>query len=93
MALPFGRKINEQYHLENALTFMHKCLHDYFNKQILKNFLIKIVIQRNSYVKFDAFSRRNGAFIFPRKRSEAKVLFMFYINQYPARNKNYGKYE
>ena len=59
----FGEKINGQFRLENALNLPHEFLYDNFNKRILLNFLVKIVI-KNAGVKFDAFSKRNGSFIF-----------------------------
>ena len=52
-------KKTEPFRLENALI-----LTGIFSKISLLNF------HKNSYVKFDAFSRKNGSFIFP----DAKVL-------------------
>ena len=46
-------------------------MYDIFNKKIYLNFLVKNVIKK-SYVKFDAFSRQNGSFIFPQNGGAQK---------------------
>ena len=41
----FLEKINEQFRLENTPNLTHDILYDDFNKKILLNFLVKLVIQ------------------------------------------------
>ena len=68
----------ESFLLEDASNLTYEFLYDTFNFQ--EN-LFKIVIE-NSCVKFDAFLRRDGIFIFKNKalRSESvKVLYLFNI--------------
>ena len=48
-------KINEQFHLDNASNLTIEIFYYNFNKKILLNFLVKIVVKTR--VKLDAFSR------------------------------------
>ena len=60
--MPPLKKRNELFRLENVSNLTPElCM------TILENFLAKIIIQ-SSCVKFYAFLRGNGSFIFPPKR-------------------------
>ena len=59
----FRRKLNEVFCHENISNLTHNFCKAILIEQNLQNFLLKIII-KNSYVKFNAFSKRNGSFIF-----------------------------
>ena len=61
---------NEPLRLENISNLTHEFLHDNFKKKI-NIFLLKLSY-KNSFVKFNAFSRQNGSFIFPQKGGAEK---------------------
>ena len=67
-------KINQPFCLENASKLMHELLYDTFNKKIYQIFLLKMSY-KNLSVKFEAFSRQNGWFIFPQNGGAEKLKF------------------
>ena len=72
---------NIQFCFNSTSNLTHEILYDNFNKKILLNFLVKIIIQSSS-VKFDAFSRGNNSFMSSKtRRLEAKVLKILYIKK------------
>ena len=63
------------------MKFDTRGFYDNCSKKIQQNVLVKIVI-KNSCVKFDTFSRRNGSFIFPKLGLlEVKVLIINIFNR------------
>ena len=64
----FLRKNNKPFLLENASNLTHEFLYDNFNKKILLNFLVKIVITK-LMCKFDAFSRKRVNFSLKKRGS------------------------
>ena len=74
----FRRKVNESFHFENALDTRDS--HDNFNKNILLNFIHKIVI-KGWHVKFDAFSTEHGLLIFSSKvdTQKSKIYNLFTV--------------
>ena len=57
-------EINEPFFIENASNLTNEFLNDNFNDKINKIYLLKLSY-KNSCVKSDTFSKRNGSF-FPK---------------------------
>ena len=72
----FRGKINEKFRIENARN-LTRVFYANFNKKILLNFLVKIVI-KNSFIKFSSFSRQNCSFIFPPIRVIIEIINTMY---------------
>ena len=61
---------NKPFLLEKASNLTHEFLYGILTRKINKIFLLKM-LYKNSCVKFDTFSKRNGSF-FPQKRGAEK---------------------
>ena len=73
----------------------HKLLYDNCNKEILKKFLVKIVIQ-TPYVKFDAFSGRNASFSLIKQSDEKwkclDIMFYYFPSKFLTHWQQCGLY-